>query len=400
MPAIFLLFVAIVMGILVPRSLYLIPLVAGFGGTALYMIRRKAAPSFDKPLFLFFGAVCVISLASTLWSVNPDDTLERSINTLFILAGGALMISLIEHLPALCSKKQKYITAACVVGYAGASLFLLFEYTNSFPVMNHLSAPDPFPSYGLNRSVVTLGLFFLPLLYLGFRMLHTRKAKLAVTALTSTLVFIVLSHTQSQTAQMALLCGLGTYGVFYMAQKQAVRSAMIKAFMGILCIAILAAPLIPTFLQEKTVEAEKTNAFVRDANIMERLEIWTFISGKIAERPLTGHGIEATKNIDADKVFPLNKTDNFLHPHNAFLQIWLETGLIGALIVCGFALLIGRRILAAPAIAQPLYLSMVASCACMLSTGYGLWQSWHLGLMLSAAALAIFVTRISAKRDL
>lgn len=400
MPAAILFFATLLIALLVPRSFYLIPVMTGFGGTLFYILKNKRLPAFDKRIIFFALATASLSFLSIIWSVNPEDTLGRSITMFVILFSGALMFSLIEQMTAFCVTKQKYFTAAYFAAYILTALFLLLEYTQNFPVMNKITSEEIFPSYGLNRSVVSMGLLFLPLLYLGYRMLESRPAKILATFLTAGLILTVLCFTQSQTAQIAILCGLLMYGIAYLLNSKASRRILLVFFTGACCLLMLATPFIPSLLQETMQEDRSAEKFVHEANIHERLEIWTFIAGKIAEKPLTGHGVEATKNLKSDEVLPYNNASNFLHPHNAFLQIWVETGILGALLTCAFFVFVGSRILAAPSIAQPLYLAVTTSILCMLSTGYGLWQSWQLGLILTAAALTMFVTRISANRNL
>jgi O-antigen ligase len=118
------------------------------------------------------------------------------------------------------------------------------------------------------------------------------------------------------------------------------------------------------------------------------------VAGRIHEKPWLGHGIEATKNFISPVRLPVNDTTGVLHPHNSYLQIWVELGLAGALIACMLAILVLRRINQSPIENQPLYFGVFAGIVSLLATGYGLWQSWHLGLIFAAAALCRIVTRV------
>jgi exopolysaccharide production protein ExoQ len=72
----------------------------------------------------------------------------------------------------------------------------------------------------------------------------------------------------------------------------------------------------------------------------ERLEIWDPMTARVMERPLLGWGIG-----DADTI-----PNAYLHnghgayPHNQWLELWVETGAIGAIIGLALALLTLRRI--------------------------------------------------------
>jgi O-antigen ligase len=54
----------------------------------------------------------------------------------------------------------------------------------------------------------------------------------------------------------------------------------------------------------------------------QRLDIWSFAAERISERQWFGWGLEASRTMPAVP----------LHPHNAALQVWLELGLIGAIL--------------------------------------------------------------------
>ena len=64
-----------------------------------------------------------------------------------------------------------------------------------------------------------------------------------------------------------------------------------------------------------------------------RLLIWSFVGERIAERPLLGWGLDASRAIPGGKeeIRP-GLTRLPLHPHNAALQVWLELGMPGALL--------------------------------------------------------------------
>ena len=111
---------------------------------------------------------------------------------------------------------------------------------------------------------------------------------------------------------------------------------------------------------------------LRDADTFKtsvghRLLIWDFAGKRIAERPLLGWGLDASRAIPGGK--ELIRPDQKrlpLHPHDAALQVWLELGLPGAVL---FALLLGwlwLRLATAPW--PPLYAaaaggSLAAVCA-------------------------------------
>nr|WP_321359958.1 O-antigen ligase family protein [uncultured Hyphomonas sp.] len=86
-----------------------------------------------------------------------------------------------------------------------------------------------------------------------------------------------------------------------------------------------------------------------------RVWSWHIVLGKIAERPVTGHGISASKTWEdtyADHPDWMARLPDFWaaykvvpgHPHNMALQIWAETGMIGAVLVAFSLVLLGFRL--------------------------------------------------------
>jgi len=130
-----------------------------------------------------------------------------------------------------------------------------------------------------------------------------------------------------------------------------------------------------------------------------RLEIWPYVSARIAEQPWIGHGLDASR-VDEGVIIVQGQSSSAipLHPHSASLQIWFETGAIGALL--GAACLM----LGAAALARGLRgrrAAAAAACGALAAIGvtanlsFGVWQEWWNATMLIAAAL---VCALAAER--
>jgi len=117
-----------------------------------------------------------------------------------------------------------------------------------------------------------------------------------------------------------------------------------------------------------------------------RLDYWSHALDWIRLRPLRGWGL------DASRVFgPGIK----LHPHNQPLQVWLELGVIGAVLAAAFWGVALTR-LAAP---RP-SLRAAAACACaavylLFGVNFGVWQEWWLALGALIAMLAAMNARVA-----
>jgi len=145
---------------------------------------------------------------------------------------------------------------------------------------------------------------------------------------------------------------------------------------------------------------------------VHRLVIWDFAAARIAEKPLAGWGLEASRAMPGGRAQPdaatldrLNITTPAqreflvlphvevmpLHPHNGALQLWLELGGIGALI--GAALMLALGFAAARSAAPAVGAGMLASAAVTGMLSFGLWQAWWVASLLLAMVALVLVPR-------
>jgi O-antigen ligase len=128
-----------------------------------------------------------------------------------------------------------------------------------------------------------------------------------------------------------------------------------------------------------------------------RIEIWTFAAARITEKPWFGHGMDASRAIPSrGEISQFETIGEFLlplHPHNAFLQIWLEFGTLGCMLVTTMALwFIGltRRL---DKNDQAFGIALAAAALSMITTSYGIWQAWWMSGILSAALMLHMAAR-------
>lgn len=118
-------------------------------------------------------------------------------------------------------------------------------------------------------------------------------------------------------------------------------------------------------------------------SLEHRFRMWSYCWDLIAENPLFGHGFDASRTYQ-DTFLARNGRDIVivsLHPHNAAIQIWLETGAIGAgLAALTVALLIKPAVHFAntPIKASALCGTITAVILFGLTT-IGVWQYWWIG---------------------
>jgi O-antigen ligase len=118
-----------------------------------------------------------------------------------------------------------------------------------------------------------------------------------------------------------------------------------------------------------------------------RLDIWRFATSQILHRPLFGWGLDSSRNWP-DQI-PM-------HPHNASIQLWLETGLVGvALAALFFAWLFWRidKVEAKDRDAAAVMSATAASYLVIGAISFGVWQEWWIALGVFAIAACVMVAR-------
>ena len=129
-----------------------------------------------------------------------------------------------------------------------------------------------------------------------------------------------------------------------------------------------------------------------------RIVGWRYVGERIREHPIIGHGFDASRTFDA--TFSTRGFDNLsivsLHPHNAGLQIWLETGVIGAVLAVTFLWLLGQEALkfAQGGRARSMAAAgLIAPVLLISSVSYGVWQDWWWASLFISAGVLYLVPR-------
>ena len=116
-----------------------------------------------------------------------------------------------------------------------------------------------------------------------------------------------------------------------------------------------------------------------------RLGIWRFAVDRVVQHPLRGWGFDSARTFEP--AIPL-------HPHDAALQVWLELGLPGALLVT--ALWLGLLRCAASGPDRLQRATAAAGVTAYLTIGavsFGVWQPWWLAVGVLAMLGAVVATR-------
>ncbi|HYD64554.1 O-antigen ligase family protein [Azospirillum sp.] len=374
--------------ILVLPAMGALPLVGAVVCLAGSLWATRRPPPVDRTLAAGLAVLLAWAATSALWAADPGFAAGRVLRLAYLTAGGLVLLAAAQTLEA---GHKRLLLAVFVAAVAVGIALLLEELLLNYPLYRAVrgipSRPRVLPSV-LNRGAMVLAVLVWP------AMLAARRFVPAwVAALLPVTLFGVLLGTQSQSAAL----GMATAGGVYLLAARAPAVAR-RGLTAVLVVGVLAAPWLALGLHDAQ------PSFLTDwrtASAGARMEIWDASARMALEKPLFGWGMEAirsTPDLFQEPVVFMRNRDTTMHPHNGPLQVWVDLGLVGVVLTLGILVQIVRRIgrLSGPAHATALALLAIV---CTVSTvSHGLWQSWWIGLISTAAAFLAMAADDPARR--
>lgn len=350
--------------------------------------RRPVLPA-DWPAALAAVGFVIWAAVSASWS--PSSRAGLTATEIAYVGGGAYVIwNWLSGLETAPRRRLTRLAAGSIaVGMALYALEVAFDY----PV-NRLWNGDRPADWFAGSNVPKRGAALLVLLLWPLAAMLTaetpanlrRRAEAAAVALGVALASLLASRS----ALAGALLGGGGYVL-----ALAGRSGQLRRWLQIAVAAAFVLAIPAGLTLSKATADWPTDGWARSA--LHRFEIWGHAAGRALESPLAGLGIDASRSLpikdEVSRFAPLVNSAMPLHPHNAFLHVWLELGLIGA-VLAGFVAwrLIGRA-------ATPAALAWAACALALSSSAYGVWQAWWMSGIATAGLLVALTARSPAQTD-
>ncbi|WP_162913299.1 O-antigen ligase family protein [Rhodospirillaceae bacterium SYSU D60014] len=347
--------------------------------------RRNALQALATPLSLALVAFLLWAALSSAWAPDPMRSITLVARCTLLFAAGLVCVTAAARMTL--SERQ---VAVCGVALGGAIMLLLLAIeTVSDAALTRLVRGMDMETLiarkngaPLSYGATLLTVFCWPALLAVARLKGHRLALLLFLPIP-----LVLGFQWITASTVAIGFGMAVFLLVY-----AWPRTTLGLLFGAFAVSIIAAPLLPPILASTAnIEA---NAEYLPLSWQHRIEIWQFAAEKAAERPLAGWGFDATRvlgRIAESEIFSGGTLA--LHPHNLSLQLWIELGGIGALLVVGFGFLLFRwlwrnsddRATAATA---------AATLTCYLvyaQISRGAWQNWWLATAWLLAVVLLVV---------
>jgi exopolysaccharide production protein ExoQ len=305
----------------VANQLIWISLSAAGAFVVITRVMRGTIPVMSASL-LFLSAYLVLAFLSMFWALAPDISLRRAFQQfliIFIFTGVTIFVR----------DKVRILNA----------VFLVFAITI---LLNTLLFPvipaGPLGYAGIHAQKNQLGAIAALCLIFSFSYLLSPSASYKIfTAGIGLLSAGLLVVSQSKTSLgLAIICPILAAGILVLSRM--FRTSFMVAMAVIAAIGVLVFFVIVEVLQLSTEDISLL--LFNDTTFTGRTYIWNYVLNFFDLKPWLGWGYQSFWAIGTDA--PNLKAENFIsglnQSHNGYMDILLETGAIGFIVVLGFLL--------------------------------------------------------------
>ncbi len=373
-----------------PRILAFLPLMTIFFCLPLNGAEIKNSLKAFKYMFGFFAFLLAAIFVHNYFVADFNEAKDRLCKIWMIFAGGGLFLSCLWSIRA--PPLNKFLKATLISCSLGA-LLLVFELKFDgmiYRLVRDIPADEVFSTSVYNRGALTIALLFLTVFLLS----KTKKQLFFLVACVP--VIMMLFMVQSQSAQLVFVFGLLFYFLF---------PASSKVFWGLLwmgvVVVMLSKPFMVSYLYDNLPSFVDEMHFFKHSYVGARFEVWDYISQKVFEAPVWGHGIEFTRTYDEfETQGRYSNVTSVLHPHSFIMQLWIEFGAVGILLAIGvFTAILSFIYRRLEGDQQRAAVAMFLSFLVVSGFSYGMWQSWWLGLAFIITGWFVLVVRNTEKAD-
>lgn len=325
-------------------------LVFGLGGVQFVYTAstQRRIPQPDPTLVVFAAAFAGWCWVSAIWSMAPDRTLHGSLQLSAIFVGSLIFLS--NRLPS--EEVADWVFRLLPVGLAVGVLILSADTFSGYKLqllLGHGHHSDTKYNRGLDYCVLIIW----PMLAYSVR--RSRWTAAAICGLM--IAALAFGETSSGPAELAVGVAVFVVAVLLRDRTPVLLSAAVTA---------VVLPL-PYLLQAFSPYRRLLVPYVKPSGI-HRLEIWDYMSSHVLVHPFLGTGLLTSHLLrptaeQAHQYLYVPADINGIYPHNQWIEMWTETGLVGVLLALGFSLLIIWRIhRCLPRDLQPFAYAAFASC--------------------------------------
>ena len=380
------------LAMIVPKSTVIVLLVVGLNGIVL-AYRRGALRDVFPPLLtaIFITALgCMLFKSVATFDGNPTIRLWLRLLPLVLCGFAALWL-----FRALASRIRQRVHNALVVGTVFGLVLYATAYTATLMGNRDFLGPghpDPLVHFSSGQMIVAM----LSSAVLGILCARRRFLWAAVFSASALVLFIPSSSVIAVVALMAAVAGFLAGKFLPVPFRNAIAGFVVA---GVLAIPVGLSSLPADFAESRELKtAVQSVKFAPglDHSIAHRLQIWLFVTQRAKEFSFGGWGLDVSRSLLGGKILTsVGESRLPLHPHNGVLQVWLEFGVPGVVLL---AILVGisatsRRRSRTDNAVMAVSLGTLLSMLVVGGLAFRIWQNWWFSsLWLVAANVATFQT--------
>jgi len=325
--------------------------------TLIFILIDKTTISYTN-LLIFIISILTI-LISFFWSISPQRTSE----VMGPISG--IIIAIFITLNITSNNKVINIENLIGIPLIFTSICILIDVVFNAEIRSNLATlvgDEPTSkSANFSRGIIILTMI-MPLSVAMYINKGKKFLGLGVLLLIAIIVMLGPNHS----SKIALLCALLSSIIIYIFGPRSFMFFGIISAIFMLSLPIISIKILPKLSHIKinyentkpctperlaSIHVERipgTNKCVKNmewqetsmgGSIIHRLLVWEFVGNEIYKKPLLGHGAGTSRLIGQNIVLNVPHTNLDikggipLHPHNNFLEIWLELGLLGISVI-------------------------------------------------------------------
>jgi len=348
-------------------------------------------------------SVCLLGFlawggASITWEVFPGLAVRRLGELLGVALGGGLLIAVAREAD---ERTRTRLLLAAGGGLIAASAIATLDRALGFALCDalfRLAGSPQAPGFLIPGRFKPAASFAVPLGILVAGIAATEgRWRFAGLVILSAAGLVAASHSVAGAVALAVAGGVALAGLL----ARRLATALVA---GLIVAAFAGAPALKYLPDSSTLV--HAHPWIPHSSA-HRAIIWGFVGEKIAERPILGWGLDSSREVggeetreqvfvDGTRFWSSQQSVLPLHPHNFVLQIWLETGAVGAALVAGLLLSLLRLAARRGGPHRLAFEATFAAAICVALVSFGIWQAWWLSSLWLFAVFAVAQTRPTA----
>lgn len=275
--------------------------------------------SWDVGIFSVIACFVALGWLGLIWTIAPRNTLSASAQLTLISIGSFAAMAGLGNFP---SDKSGILIRRTGQAFVFGAVLLGIDAIFGFQMIRTISNA----AYKYNRGILYNLIIFWPILAF---LIDKGEKKLAITMVAAAVIITFVGLNTS--AKVSLVGAIPVLMIAFVFPR------LIGPLLGgAISVVTLSMPFVLSIFTNRLPEVYP---YVKLSGI-HRLEIWDFLARYIVEHPLRGWGLWTSR------VLPVTQEslgqyiifDGFaVHPHNQWMQLWLETGFFG--VICGLSLI-------------------------------------------------------------